>query len=76
MKRAHGYRSNFELDIANQLAKNNVAFDYEKDSIDYVRHSVYVPDFYIKDKDFYLLIEENIFLYRNSNQTLTLDFCS
>ncbi len=57
MKRAHGYRSNFELDIANQLAKNNVAFDYEKDSIDYVRHSVYVPDFYIKDKDFYIEVK-------------------
>ena len=47
MKRAHGYRSNFELDIANQLAKSKVPFLYEKSTFEYTRHSKYTPDFYL-----------------------------
>ena len=52
MKRAHGYRSNFELDIANQLAKNSILFEYEKTVVDYIRECTYTPDFYIKEKDY------------------------
>lgn len=54
MKRAHGYRSNFELDIANQLAKNKVPFSYEKEAFAYVRNSKYTPDFYLKEQGFYI----------------------
>ena len=57
MKRAHGYRSNFELDIANQLAKNSILFEYEKTVIDYIRECTYTPDFYIKEKDFYIEVK-------------------
>ena len=57
MKRAHGYRSNFELDIANQLAKNKVPFTYEKDAFAYVRHSTYTPDFYLKEQDFFIEVK-------------------
>jgi len=57
LKRAHGYRSNFELDIANQLAKNKVPFLYEKINFDYVRHSTYTPDFYLEDQDFYIEVK-------------------
>ncbi len=57
MKRAHGYRSNFELDIANQLAKNKVPFLYEKVNFNYVRHSTYTPDFYLEDQGFYIEVK-------------------
>jgi|TARA_R100001530_G_scaffold100490_1_gene69849 hypothetical protein len=57
LKRAHGYRSNFELDIANQLVKNKVPFSYEKINFNYVRHSTYTPDFYLKDQDFYIEVK-------------------
>ena len=57
MKRAHGYRSNFELDIARQLVKNAVQFEYEKTMIDYIRNCTYTPDFYIKEKDFYIEVK-------------------
>lgn len=57
MKKAHGYRSNFELDIASQLAKNDVPFEYEKTIVDYIRECTYTPDFYIKEKDFYIEVK-------------------
>jgi hypothetical protein len=57
LKRAHGYRSNFELDIANQLAKSKVPFLYEKFTFDYTRYSTYTPDFYLEDQGFYIEVK-------------------
>ena len=84
MKRAHGYRSNFELDIANQLAKSKVPFLYEKFTFDYTRYSTYTPDFYIEvkglfisqDRGKHLLIKKQHpdldlrFLFMNANNKL------
>ena len=55
--RSHGFRSNFELEVANQLVRKKVLYEYEKHSIDYIRNCVYTPDFYIKNKGFYIEVK-------------------
>ena len=57
--RAHGFRSNFELEIANQLVRKKIIYEYEKYSIDYIRESVYTPDFFLKDYGFYIEVKGN-----------------
>ena len=55
--RAHGFRSNFELEIANQLVRKKIQYEYEKYPIDYVRECVYTPDFFLKDYGFYIEVK-------------------
>ena len=55
--KSHGFRSNFELEIANQLVRKKIIYEYEKYSIDYIRESVYTPDFFLKDYGFYIEVK-------------------
>ena len=57
--KSHGFRSNFELEIANQLVRKKIIYEYEKYSIDYIRESVYTPDFFLKDYGFYIEVKGN-----------------
>ena len=55
--RSHGFRSNFELEVANQLVRKKISYEYEKHAIDYIRNCTYTPDFYIKNKGFYIEVK-------------------
>ena len=57
--KSHGFSSNFELEIANQLVRKKIIYEYEKYSIDYIRESVYTPDFFLKDYGFYIEVKGN-----------------
>ena len=49
------YRSNLERNIARNLDKYSVPFEYEPDRLKYIpKPRTYVPDFYISDCDFYI----------------------
>ena len=61
MKLSHGFRSRFELEFAQYLAKNKIKYEYEKDKFRYiVPIKSYTPDFYLKDYEFYLELKGNL----------------
>ena len=61
MKLSHGFRSRFEFEFAQYLAKNKIKYDYEKDRFRYiVPIKSYTPDFYLKDYGFYLELKGNL----------------
>lgn len=61
MKRNAGYRSGFELKIAQTLVKNNVNFTYEKTRIPFVpKVRTYTPDFYLVDSNIYIEAKGNL----------------
>ena len=61
MKLSHGFRSRFELEFAQYLAKNKIKYEYEKDKFRYiVPIKSYTPDFYLMDYGFYLELKGNL----------------
>jgi hypothetical protein len=58
MKKNGGYRSAFELQVANYLAINNVEFTYEEKRVVFVpKPRTYTPDFYIPETDIYIEVK-------------------
>ena len=61
MKLSHGFRSKFELEFAQYLAKNKIKYKYEKDKFRYiVPIKSYTPDFYLVEYGFYLELKGNL----------------
>ena len=61
MKLSHGFRSRFEFEFAQYLAKNKIRYNYEKDKFRYiVPIKSYTPDFYLMDYGFYLELKGNL----------------
>ena len=61
MKLSHGFRSRFEFEFAQYLAKNKIKYNYEKDKFRYiVPIKSYTPDFYLMDYGFYLELKGNL----------------
>ena len=83
MKLGHGFRSRFEFEFAQYLAKNKIKYEYEKDKFRYiVPIKSYTPDFYLKDYGFYLELKGNLdvtdrvkhLLVKEQNPTLDVRF--
>ena len=61
MKLSHGFRSRFEFEFAQYLAKNKIRYNYEKDKFRYiVPIKSYTPDFYLRDYGFHLELKGNL----------------
>ena len=61
MKLSHGFRSRFELEFAQYLAKSKIKYKYEKDKFRYiVPIKSYTPDFYLVEYGFYLELKGNL----------------
>ena len=61
MKLSHGFRSRFEFEFAQYLAKNKIKYKYEKDKFRYiVPIKSYTPDFYLVEYGFYLELKGNL----------------
>lgn len=61
MKRNAGYRSGFELKLAQMLVKNDIKFTYEKTRIPFVpKVRSYTPDFYLVDSNIYIEAKGNL----------------
>ena len=61
MKLSHGFRSRFELEFAQHLAKNKIKYEYEKYKFRYiVPIKNYTPDFYLSDYGFHEMLQEII----------------
>ena len=61
MKLSHGFRSRFEFEFAQYLAKNKIKYNYEKDKFRYiVPIKSYTPDFYLMDYGFHLELKGNL----------------
>ena len=61
MKLSHGFRSRFEFEFAQYLAKSKIKYEYEKDKFRYiVPIKSYTPDFYLMDYGFYLELKGNL----------------
>ena len=69
MKLSHGFRSRFEFEFAQYLAKSKIKYKYEKDKFRYiVPIKSYTPDFYLMNYGFYLVESpENIRRCRSLN---------
>ena len=83
MKWSHGFRSRFEFEFAQYLAKNKIRYNYEKDKFRYiVPIKSYTPDFYLKDYGFHLELKGNLdvtdrvkhLLVKEQNPTLDVRF--
>ena len=83
MKLSHGFRSRFEFEFAQYLAKNKIRYNYEKDKFRYiVPIKSYTPDFYLKDYGFHLELKGNLdvtdrvkhLLVKEQNPTLDVRF--
>ena len=74
MKLSHGFRSKFELEFAQYLAKNKIKYKYEKDKFRYlVPIKSYTPDFYLVKYGFYLELKGNLdvrFIFPNSKKKI------
>ena len=55
--KSHGFRSNFELTVAQQLVKNKIKYEYEKHPIEYIKECVYTPDFYLEKYGFFIEVK-------------------
>ena len=61
MKLSHGFRSRFEFEFAQYLAKSKIKYKYEKDKFRYiVPIKSYTPDFYLVEYGFYLELKGNL----------------
>jgi hypothetical protein len=61
MKLSHGFRSRFEFEFAQYLAKSKIKYKYEKDKFRYiVPIKSYTPDFYLMNYGFYLELKGNL----------------
>ena len=83
MKLSHGFRSRFEFEFAQYLAKSKIKYKYEKDKFRYiVPIKSYTPDFYLMDYGFYLELKGNLdvtdrvkhLLVKEQNSTLDVRF--
>ena len=83
MKLSHGFRSRFELEFAQYLAKNKIKYKYEKDKFRYiVPIKSYTPDFYLVEYGFYLELKGNLdvtdrvkhLLVKEQNESLDVRF--
>ena len=83
MKLSHGFRSRFEFEFAQYLAKNKIKYKYEKDKFRYiVPIKSYTPDFYLKDYGFHLELKGNLdvtdrvkhLLVKEQNESLDVRF--
>jgi Phage endonuclease I. len=55
MAKRHGYRSDFELQLAKKLADRGVEFRYEARKFEYIPDPRnYTPDFYFPDLNLYI----------------------
>ena len=55
MKLRHGFRSKFEFDFAQYLAKNKIKYEYDSVKFKYVMPTKsYTPDFYLTKYEFHL----------------------
>jgi len=58
MVKSHGFRSNFELQIAGVLVKHEVKYTYEDHTFKYVvKPRRYTPDFYLEEFDIHLEVK-------------------
>ena len=55
--KSHGFRSNFELNVAQQLVKKKIAYDYENILYSILRSVTYTPDFYLKKYGFFVEVK-------------------
>ena len=55
--KSHGFRSNFELTVAQQLVKHKIKYEYESCSVSYIRECTYTPDFFLKDYGFFIEVK-------------------
>ena len=61
MKLSHGFRSRFEFEFAQYLAKNKIKYEYEKDKFRYILPiKTYTPDFYLIEYGFYLELKGHL----------------
>ena len=83
MKLSHGFRSRFEFEFAQYLAKNRIKYKYEKDKFRYiVPIKSYTPDFYLVEYGFYLELKGNLdvtdrvkhLLVKEQNESLDVRF--
>ena len=83
MKLSHGFRSRFEFEFAQHLAKNKIKYEYEKHKFRYiVPIKNYTPDFYLLDYNFHLELKGNLdvtdrvkhLLVKEQNPTLDVRF--
>ena len=83
MKLSHGFRSKFELEFAQYLAKNKIKYKYEKRKFRYiVPIKSYTPDFYLVEYGFYLELKGNLdvtdrvkhLLVKEQNESLDVRF--
>ena len=83
MKLSHGFRSRFEFEFAQYLAKNKIKYKYEKDKFRYiVPIKSYKPDFYLVEYGFYLELKGNLdvtdrvkhLLVKEQNESLDVRF--
>ena len=83
MKLSHGFRSRFEFEFAQYLAKSKIKYKYEKDKFRYiVPIKSYTPDFYLMNYGFYLELKGNLdvtdrvkhLLVKEQNPTLDVRF--
>jgi hypothetical protein len=57
-KKKSGFRSNLEVQIAAQLARYEVQYEYEKHKLEYQRNpSNYIPDFYLPEQDIFIEVK-------------------
>ena len=83
MKLSHGFRSKFELEFAQYLAKSKIKYKYEKRKFRYiVPIKSYTPDFYLVEYGFYLELKGNLdvtdrvkhLLVKEQNESLDVRF--
>ena len=83
MKLSHGFRSRFEFEFAQYLAKNKLNMNMKKISLDTLyRLNPILPSFYLKDYGFYLELKGNLdvtdrvkhLLVKEQNPTLDVRF--
>tara|TARA_R100001463_G_scaffold84969_3_gene139777 strand:- start:407 stop:778 length:372 start_codon:yes stop_codon:yes gene_type:complete len=61
MKLGHGFRSRFEFEFAQYLAKNKIKYTYEKDKFRYILPiKTYTPDFYLSEYCFHLELKGHL----------------
>ena len=61
MKLSHGFRSRFEFEFAQYLAKNKIKYEYEKDKFRYILPiKIYTPDFYLVEYGFHLELKGHL----------------
>ena len=74
MKLSHGFRSRFEFEFAQYLAKSKIKYEYERYSFNYTMpEKHYTPDFYLNEYKFYLGLKGNLDVTTRVKQLLVKD---